>query len=135
MKRFGSTFLAVAILISSVIYATVNLARPISASAQQAYVILGTQTALTGCVWPTAYATVTNGLALCPLNLSTGPALAISVNQGAFVQIPMTTATTGVQSFNGRTGAVTLTDADITGTGLKVATTVTGTFTATSTPQ
>jgi hypothetical protein len=39
----------------------------------------------------------------------------------------------GVTSFNGRTGAVVLTDADVTGTGLKIATTVTST--ATSTPQ
>jgi hypothetical protein len=39
----------------------------------------------------------------------------------------------GVASFNGRTGAVTLTDSDVTGTGLKVTTTVTST--ATSTPQ
>jgi hypothetical protein len=39
----------------------------------------------------------------------------------------------GVSSFNGRTGAVTLSDADVTATGLKVITTVTST--ATSTPQ
>jgi len=76
---------------------------------------------------------VTNGMAFCPLNLSSGPALALAVNGGAFIQVPMTTASNGVTSFNGRTGAVTLTDADVTGTGLKVVTTVTST--ATSTPQ
>ena len=91
-------------------------------------VILGVQTAISGCTWPTAYATVTNGMALCPLNLTTGPALAIAINGGAFVQIPMSTAAAGVTSFNGRTGAVTLLDADVTGTGVKATTTATTTL-------
>jgi hypothetical protein len=49
----------------------------------------------------------------------------------------MTAGTAGVASFNGRTGAVTLLDADVTGTGLKIATSVTTTSTSTavSTPQ
>lgn len=55
-----------------------------------------------------------------------------SLNGAVYVQlVPASSA--GVASFNGRTGAVTLTDADVTGSGLKVVTTVTST--ATSTPQ
>ena len=100
-------------------------------------ILIPAQTNITGCAWNTAAVTVTNGLAICPLNLTTGPALAIAVNGGAFSQIPMTAGTAGVASFNGRTGAVTLLDADVTGTGLKIATSVTTTSTSTavSTPQ
>ena len=100
-------------------------------------ILIPAQTNITGCAWNTAAVTVTNGLAICPLNLTTGPALAIAVNGGAFSQIPMTAGTAGVASFNGRTGAVTLLDADVTGTGLKIATSVatTSTSTAVSTPQ
>ena len=100
-------------------------------------ILIPAQTNITGCAWNTAAVTVTNGLAICPLNLTTGPALAIAVNGGAFSQIPMTAGTAGVASFNGRTRAVTLTDADVTGTGLKIATSVTtiSTSTAVSTPQ
>ena len=97
-------------------------------------IILPAQTSLANCTWPTSYATVTNGLALCPLNLSTGPALAIAVNGNTtFTQIPMTAAVAGVTSFNGRTGAINLTKADVLGTSFAVSTTVTST--ATSTPQ
>ena len=100
-------------------------------------ILIPAQTNITGCAWNTAAVTVTNGLAICPLNLTTGPALAIAVNGGALSQIPMTAGTAGVRSFNGRTGAVTLLDADVTGTGLKIATSVTTTSTSTavSTPQ
>jgi hypothetical protein len=100
-------------------------------------ILIPAQTNITGCAWNTAAVTVTNGLAICPLNLTTGPALAIAVNGEAFSQIPMTAGTAGVRSFNGRTGAVTLLDADVTGTGLKIATSVTTTSTSTavSTPQ
>ena len=100
-------------------------------------ILIPAQTNITGCAWNTAAVTVTNGLAICPLNLTTGPALAIAVNGGALSQIPMTAGTAGVASFNGRTGAVTLLDADVTGTGLKIATSVTTTSTSTavSTPQ
>jgi hypothetical protein len=104
MKQLtGSIILSLAMLVSVGWYTS----HPFGVSAQTASIVyLGTQTALTGCAWPTAYATVTNGMALCPLNLPTGPALAIAVNGGAFTQIPMTTAAAGVTSFNGRVGAV-----------------------------
>lgn len=96
-------------------------------------VFIPAQTTISACTWPSpTVATITNGGAICMLSLSTGPALAIAVNNGAFVQIPMSAAT-GVTSFNGRTGNVTLTKADVTGTGLAVSTTVTST--AVSTPQ
>jgi hypothetical protein len=53
----------------------------------------------------------------------------VSIAGAAYVS--MLSASAGVTSFNGRTGAVTLSDADVIGTGLKVVTTVT----AVSTPQ
>jgi hypothetical protein len=56
----------------------------------------------------------------------------VSYNGGAY-QLLGGGGASGVTSFNGRTGAVTLSDADVTGTGLKVTTTVTST--AVSTPQ
>jgi hypothetical protein len=61
----------------------------VGAPAQGGLIILPAQTSIAGCTWPTANVTVINGGALCPLSLSTGPALAIAVNGGAFVQIPM----------------------------------------------
>ena len=97
-------------------------------------VMLGTQTALSGCAWPTSFATVTNGMAVCPLNLSGQPAMAIAINGGAFQQVPMGTAAAGVTSFNGRTGAVTLTKADVLAVGITATATATPpTTTATST--
>lgn len=70
------------------------------------FVILNAQTSLAGCAWPTSFATVTNGVAVCPLNLAGQPGLAIAVNGGAFSQIPMSQASGGVASFNSRTGNV-----------------------------
>jgi len=74
-----------------------------------------------------------NAATLCVVGTSTtGYAFYVSYNATAYqLLVPATSA--GVSSFNGRTGAVSLTDADVTGTGLKVITTVTST--ATSTPQ
>ena len=123
-KQF-SILIAVVVILSVLGFTVFAASAQSSASSP---VILGVQTSMTGCTWPTAYATVSNGMAFCPLNLTTGPALAIAVNGGAFVQIPMTTAAAGVTSFNGRTGAVTLTDADVTGTGVKATTTATTTL-------
>ncbi len=144
----------------SILILTIVLCSVLFAFAQTSTVpiMLNAQTSLAGCTWPTAYATVSNGVALCPLNLSGQPGLAIAINGGAFVQIPMTqggsspytatlpvvvtgqviscpTCVTGpvVTSFNTRFGDVKLVDADVTGTGLKVVTTVTST--AVSTPQ
>jgi hypothetical protein len=101
---------------------------------------------------PTASAT---GATLCPVGTSTtGYGMYVSYNGAAYqlltpagsvtgsapivvsgTAISCPTCVTGsvVNSFNTRTGAVTLSDADVTGTGLKVVTTVTST--ATSTPQ
>lgn len=134
MKKL-TEHLPIIIFVAMLVFSMAWLAPIKPVSAQGMPIIIGTQTAVSGCSWPTAYVAVSNGLAICPLSLPTGPALAIAVNGGPFTQIPMAITTTGVTSFNGRTGAVTLTDDDVTGTGLKVATTVTGTFTATSTPQ
>jgi len=125
MKHFSSIFLGLALLFSTALY----VARPVSAQSSGMPIILGTQAAVSGCAWPTAYATVTNGLALCPLNLTTGPALAIAVNGGAFVAIPMSAAAAGVTSFNGRTGAVVSVAADYSYAQLSGLPTTTGTCT------
>ena len=91
---------------------------------------MAVQSSLAACTWPAGVAT-TGMMAVCPVNLPSGTFLATSYQGGPFT-VP-TAAAAGVTSFNGRTGAVTLTDADVTGTGLKVSTTVTST--AVSTPQ
>ena len=57
----------------------------------------------------------------------------VSINGAAYVSMMPSGTASGVTTFNGRSGAVTLSDADVTATGLKVITTVTST--ATSTPQ
>jgi hypothetical protein len=70
--------------------------------------------------------------AFCPVGSGTIYSMYVSYNGGAYqLLVPATSA--GVATFNGRSGAVILTDADVTGTGLKVVTTVTST--AVSTPQ
>ena len=56
----------------------------------------------------------------------------VSINGAAYVSMLPTAQVAGVTTFNGRTGAVTLTDADVTATGLKVVTTVTSTATSTA---
>jgi hypothetical protein len=70
----------------------------------------------------------TNSATLCPVGSGTSFAMYVSYNGGA----PQSLGTVGgVASFNGRSGAVTLTDADVTGAGVKVSTTVTSTATST----
>jgi hypothetical protein len=56
----------------------------------------------------------------------------VSINGAAYVSMLPGAPAAGVTTFNGRTGAVTLTDADVTATGLKVITTVTSTATSTA---
>jgi hypothetical protein len=79
---------------------------------------MAVQTSLAACTWPTGVAT-TGMMAICPVNLATGPALALSYQGGAFV-VP-SAAPAGVISFNGRTGAVVLTKADVSPIGLTAA--------------
>lgn len=90
---------------------------------------------ISACQWTTG-ATVTNGVSFCFLNTGTvsTSGMYFALN-GSTTWNPLVPAaqTAGVTSFNGRTGAVTLTDPDIQATGLKIATTVTST--AVSTPQ
>lgn len=125
-KQFAvliSTILACSMMMSVIGHA---------APPQSSYIMTPAQTSLAGCVWPpAANITVANGAALCPLSLSSGPGLAIAVNGGAFVQIPMTSGsapytgtapivvngqviscptclTSAVTSLNGKTGSLTL---------------------------
>ena len=75
-----------------------------------------------------------NAASLCVVGTSAaGYAFYVSYNAGTYQLLVPAATGGGVTSFNGRTGAVTLSDADVTATGLKVITTVTST--ATSTPQ
>jgi len=77
---------------------------------------------------------VANAATLCVVGAgTTGYAFYVSYNATAYQLLVPATTSSGVTSFNGRTGPVTLTSADVTGAGLKVITTVTST--ATSTPQ
>lgn len=84
---------------------------------------------LAGCAWPTGWPTTLNSMALCPINNSGQLSIALAVNGGAFATYSPQGGGSAVTSFNGRTGAVTLTDADVLGTGVKAATTVTASTT------
>jgi hypothetical protein len=93
---------------------------------------------ITTCAWPSGTGvpvwTGSNTVALCIINAGGVVSQAYSVGGNAtFTALGGTAA--GVTSFNGRTGAVILTNADVTGTGLKVVTTSTAVVTSTSTPQ
>lgn len=59
-------------------------------------ILLSPSATLAGCAWPTG-ATVTNGAALCPLNLSGQPGLAMALNGGAFTQMLPVAGTSGWQ--------------------------------------
>jgi len=118
-KQVG--FLALTLIICAAIFA--------HAQSPSGIVMLGLQTSISGCAWPTSYASVSNGMILCPL---TSGQIATAVNGGPFSVLGGSTA--GVTSFNGRTGAVTMTKADVTGTGLAATASVTApTTTATTT--
>lgn len=96
-------------------------------------------TTLSQCTWASGV-TVSSGVAFCFVNTGTvsTSGLYFALNGGTtFNPIVPQAATAGVTSFNNRTGAITLTDADVIASGVKVATTVTSTTTstATSTPQ
>src|SRR5208337_4065048 len=56
----------------------------------------------------------------------------VSANGAAYFRVSASVSA-GVTSFNGRTGAITLTKADITGTGIAAASTTTATTTASTT--
>ena len=120
MKRM--LFVVFVVLISAAI---VPLVGQLSIAVQPA---TGFATTIPGC--PTA----TSGFILCTVVPASGqPFLALSVagyNAGA----PFSLASSGgVTSFNGRTGAVTLTKADITGTGIAATSSTTATTTASTT--
>jgi len=139
MKVVAMVLLALSLLTLS----GVSLLRPTPVEAQASsngvFVLLQVG-APSGCVWP-AGATVTNGMALCAttsglyysLNGSatfTPVAGAVTLTgtapivvSGTTVSCPTCVTGTVVNSFQGRTGNVTLTKADVTGTGLAVTTT------------
>ena len=50
----------------------------------QAFVLGPAQSALSGCSWPT-WATVSNGVAICPVDINGVVQLALGMNQGPFV--------------------------------------------------
>lgn len=102
--------------------------RPVSAQAGQG-ITLSPQfvNSLSQCIWPTG-ATVTNGVAYCFVYTGTVSTSGMywSVNQSATWNplVQPVSAPAGVTSFMGRTGAVALTKADVTGTGLAATTTL-----------
>jgi hypothetical protein len=97
---------------------------PASAQVANGNVILLNVGAPSACAWPTSAATITNGMALC----GTTSGLYYAINGGTFVPVA---GAGGVASFNGRTGAVTLTKADVSATGLAATTTATTTASTT----
>ena len=118
LSNFAAVTLSIALLLSSAIYA----ARPVRA---QSIGVSPIATTVSGCQVSQA-----GQWAVCGVGTAAPYTLYASFSGGAYQAIG---GGSGVTSFNGRTGAVTLTDADVTGTGLKVSTTVTST--AVSTPQ
>lgn len=140
MRTVSNFVLALAVICAASIIAL----RPATAQVGSP-VILGVQTSVSGCAWPSTYATITNGMAICPLNLSTGPGLAIAVatstGQGSFVQIggpsgvfpQSVTAASGtcLTGYSATTGVFTtgpclasLTKAEVLATGIAATTTL-----------
>lgn len=89
--------------------------RPVSAQAANGNIVLLNVGPPSSCVWP---ANVTAGMVLC----ATTSGLYYSLGPTALFNPVAPTSTGGVTSFNGRTGAVTLTKADVTATGLAATT-------------
>jgi hypothetical protein len=111
-------------LVMLVIFAVVKIS-DVHAQSASGIILLNPASSAATCAWPSG-ATVTNGMGLCPLNLSGQPGLAIALNGNTtFTQVFPAVAQAGVASFNGRTGNVTLTDADVVATGVKATTTAT----------
>lgn len=140
MKQPGFAFILFAAVFAA---ALIGLTLRVNAAPPQSSAIIGvnqplaTQSSPSGCTWPLGAPTNTGLTAICPV-LQNGVSVLFTSYQGGPFTAPGTGgAATGVTSFNGRTGAVTLTDADVLGSGVKVATTVTTTSTSTavSTPQ
>lgn len=122
--------LAIALLMAITFCAGAAMSpRPVSAQAGQGITVTPQfVNSLSQCTWPSG-ATVTNGIAYCFVYTGTVSTSGLywAVNQGTtwnpFVP-PPSVAPAGVTSFNGRTGAVTLTKADVTGTALAATTTL-----------
>jgi hypothetical protein len=99
--------------------------RPASAQVANGNIILLQVGLPSACAWPTG-ATFSNAMALC----GTSSGLYYSTN-GSTTFNPVAPAGGGVSSFNGRVGAVQLTKADVTATGLAATTTATTTASTT----
>ena len=102
---------------------------PVAAQAAGPGITLAPQfvPAINQCAWPSG-ATVTNGVAYCFVYTGTisTSGLYWAVNQGTtWTNISQAPPPSGVATFNGRTGNVQLTDADILAAGTKVVTTST----------
>jgi|ERR1700691_330075 len=125
LESLSRFFLGIVLLIICAVYSI----KSVGAQTTSSSVLVFPVVALSACTIPAEVTWTASGyIALC--NTTTGLAQAIS---------PSTTfslvgggGTAGVISFNGRTGAVVLTDADVTGTGIKIATTVTSTAVSTA---
>lgn len=126
MKSMKSLATGIALTIAFCMGAAVT-PRPVSAQAGNSITVPPQfVNSLSQCAWPTG-GTVTNGVAYCFVYTGTASSSGMywAVNGGTtwnpFVPPP---SAAGVSSFNGRTGAVTLTKADVTGTSLTATTTL-----------
>jgi hypothetical protein len=134
-QHIGYIIVSLAILIAS---GNRNAVSAQSAGVGVPFMVAVPASSITTCAWPSGTGvpvwTGSNTVALCIINAGGVVSQAYSVGGNAtFTALGGTAA--GVTSFNGRTGAVILTNADVTGTGLKVVTTSTAVVTSTSTPQ
>ncbi len=141
-QHIGYIIVSLAILIAS---GNRNAVSAQSAGVGVPFMVAVPASSITTCAWPpippwwpsgtgVPVWTGSNTVALCIINAGGVVSQAYSVGGNAtFTALGGTAA--GVTSFNGRTGAVILTNADVTGTGLKVVTTSTAVVTSTSTPQ
>jgi hypothetical protein len=112
--------IGIAIIVTLAFCAVASISpRPANAQVANGNVILLNVGAPSSCAWPTSAATITNGMALC----GTTSGLYYAINGGTFVPVGGA-APAGVTSFNGRTGTVTLTKADVTASGLAATTTL-----------
>lgn len=113
MRILSNFVLAFALLVSVAVWTTY----PVRAQASGNGVFVLLQAGIPASCTRPAGATVTNGMAICAT--TSGPYYALN---GSTTFLPF--AATGVSAFNGRSGAVTLTKADVLGTNFTISSTV-----------
>lgn len=110
--KLATVLLAIALLVHAAVTVFDTPVAHAQAAPSGSIILLNVATSVSGCTWPTG-ATITQGMAICPINNSGTLSLALAANGGAFAAYPGAQAI-GVTSFNGRTGAVVPTANDYT---------------------